>query len=60
MTKIILIFWTLSPTGQIDRLELDGWFSIEACNAAVVSLTAPNPADGWSALTVARCVEVPK
>ncbi len=60
MTKIILILWTVSPSGDIDRLELDGWFDVGDCKAALVSLTEPNPADGWSPETVGRCVEVPK
>lgn len=60
MTKIILILWTISPGGDIDRLDLGGWFDLESCNAALVSLTEPNPADGWSPKTVGRCVEVPK
>jgi hypothetical protein len=60
MTKILLILWTLGPTGEIDRLEIDGWFNLERCNAAAVSLTESNPADGWAPKHVARCVEVPR
>lgn len=60
MTKIVLFFWILSPQGAIDRVEIEGWFDMGACKAAAVSLTEPNPADGWSPLTIARCVEVPR
>lgn len=60
MTKIILILWTLSPEGHIDRLDLGGFFDLGACNAALVSLTEPNPLDGWSPRQVGRCLEVPK
>ena len=60
MTKIVLILWTLSPTGEIDRLEFENFFDMGACNAALVSLTEPSPRDGWSPVQVGRCVEVPK
>ena len=60
MTKIILILWTVSPSGDIDRLDLGGFFDLGDCKAALVSLTEPNPADGWSPEQVGRCLEVPK
>jgi len=60
MEKIILILWTLSPSGHLDRLEIGGFFDMDACEAAAVVLTAPSPLDGWSPATVTRCLEVPK
>lgn len=60
MEKIILILWTLSPTGQLDRLIVEGFFDMGACKAAAVSLTESSPEDGWAPVHVARCVEVPK
>jgi hypothetical protein len=60
MTKIVLFFWILGPQGGIDRLEIENFYDMGACRAAAVSLTEPNPADGWSPLTIARCVEIPK
>ena len=60
MTEIILILWTLSPTGQIDRLVISDWYTMERCRAAAEVLTEPNPEDGWAPKQVARCVEVPK
>lgn len=60
MTKIILILWTLSPTGQIDRLIFEGWNNFGDCHNAAEMLTAPHPDDGWSPGTVVRCIAVPK
>lgn len=60
MVKIILILWTLGPEGHIDRLILDGFRDIGHCRDVAVSLTAPNPLDGWSPRQVARCQVVPK
>jgi hypothetical protein len=60
MEKIILVLWTLSPTGQLDRLEIEGFRTLETCRSAAVSLTEPAVADGWSPATVVRCLAVPK
>lgn len=60
MLKIILVLWTLSPTGHIDRLVVDGWYTMEACEVAIDSFIAANPADQWQMQMAARCVEVPK
>lgn len=60
MTEIIMILWTLSPEGHLDRLVIPGWYTMERCNAAIVSLLEPNPADQWSPQFAARCVVVPK
>lgn len=60
MTKIIMLFWVLSPKGDIVAHEIGDWYTMERCNAAAVSLTEPNPADGWSPLIAVRCMEVPK
>lgn len=60
MLKIILILWTLSPEGHIDRLVIDGFYDIERCEAAGLVLIEPSPLDGWQIAQVFRCVEVPK
>ena len=60
MSKIILIIWTISPTGHIDRLGMDGFMDMKHCWGVADSLTAPNPKDGWSPLQAARCATVPK
>ena len=59
MTKIVLLLWTLSPTGEILETKFEGFRDIGACKAAGVSLTEPHPDDGWSPVQVVRCVEVP-
>lgn len=60
MTRIILLFWILSPEGHMDRLQFEGFQDIEHCRGVADSLTAPNPQDGWSPLMLTRCVVVPK
>lgn len=60
MVRIVLLYWVLGPDGAIVSGEIGGWFDMGACNAAAVSLTEPNPADGWSPRFATRCVEVPR
>lgn len=60
MLEVIMIIWTISPTGAIDRLVIPGWYEMERCEAAIEVLVAENPHDQWSPQIAARCMEVPK
>ena len=60
MLKIILVLWTLAPSGEIDRLYIDGFFDMEQCEAAGIAFITPNPHDEFQIAQMFRCVEVPK
>lgn len=60
MVKVVLLYWVLGPGGSIVAGEVGGFWDMGACKAAAVSLTEPNPVDGWSPRIAVRCVEVPR
>ena len=60
MLKIILVLWTLVPSGDIDRLVIEGFFDMERCEAAGLVFITPSPHDEFQLAQVFRCVEVPK
>lgn len=60
MTRIILLLWIMAPGGQMDRVELDGFRSIEDCQATLEALVATNPVDDWVPQFVGRCATVPR
>lgn len=55
MLKVVLFWWVLGPGGAMMSGEIAGWRDMGACNAAGVSLTEPNPVDGWSPVVVVWC-----
>ena len=60
MTKIVLIFWVLSPTGHWDKTVFEGFRDMDRCEATIEALEARNPHDDFKLQFAARCVEVPK
>lgn len=62
MTKIILLFWVLSDVGVSEPQEIDGWRTMEECEAAAVSLTEANPKsqNTYRYALIAQCLTVPK
>jgi hypothetical protein len=50
----------MSSSGEIDRMVVDGWYSMEACQIAGITLIEPSPHDKFQIAQVFRCVAVPK
>jgi hypothetical protein len=62
MTKIIMVWWVITSAGEItEPVVWEGWMSMEACEIAAESFTAPNPKSRTHKYgIVASCQVVPK
>lgn len=63
MTKIIMLFWVLSHSGDVtEPQKIEGFVSMEACQIAAESLTESNPKEKATHryAVVAQCLQVPK
>lgn len=67
MSKIIMLFWVMTSSGEItepQRIGDDtiGFRTMEACEIAAESLTETNPKEqrthGYA--VIAKCIEVPR
>lgn len=61
MKEIVLFLWVVT-SGDIALTQIDGWVSMEECEAAAESFTANNPrkVSDIPFGMVAKCEEVPK
>ena len=62
MSKIVLIWWVVTSSGQItEPIEWDGWMSMDECETALESFTEPGPqSTTFNYGIVGYCKEIPK
>jgi len=60
--KVILLFWVMVNNGVTDPQRIEGFKTMEDCQAAAESLTEANPKakQTYKYALVAQCLEVPK